>query len=65
MDSQKFDAKIIHKDAESITAFCLSNSTETTVAAATHKEIVEIDISSLLKPPVWVDDDSDDESEDG
>lgn len=44
-------------------AFCLNAVTETTIAAATHKEVVELDISSLLNPPMWMEDDSDEESD--
>ena len=65
MDSQRFEAKIIHKDQEAVNAFCLNTISETTIAAATHKELIELDISTLLSPPVWVEDDSDNDSDDG
>lgn len=54
--------KLIHKDQEVIPAFCMNSCTETQLCVATHKELLEMDISSLLNPPVWLDDDSDDES---
>lgn len=60
-DSVKFGVKIIHKDPEVVSAFCLNSSQETSIALATHKEVLELDISSLLHPPSWGDSDSEDE----
>ena len=44
-----------------ISSFCVSTSSESSIALATHKELLELDISTLLNPPSWLDSDSDDE----
>lgn len=55
--------KLIHKDPEIISTFCTNATNESMVALATHKEVLELDISSILKQPVWIEEqDSDDES---
>ncbi|KAL7632237.1 UNVERIFIED_CONTAM: hypothetical protein RMT77_017453 [Armadillidium vulgare] len=46
--------KIIHKDQDSITAFCMNKINNGLVAVATMKEVQEIDISLLLKHPSWL-----------
>lgn len=60
-ESQKYDVKMIHKEPELIAAFCISSGTETQIAVATHKEVLELDITTLLNPPVWLDDNDSDE----
>lgn len=51
--------RIIHKDHESILAFCLNNSTSTKIAFANPREIQELDISLLLESPNWYEDECD------
>ncbi|XP_077556185.1 rabconnectin-3 alpha isoform X7 [Haemaphysalis longicornis] len=53
--------RIIHKDAESISAFCISQwvqANEGILALATPKELQELDISPLLEPALWLDDEA-------
>lgn len=49
--------RIIHKDHESISAFCLNNVNPGFIALATPREIQEMDISLLLESPDWMEDD--------
>ncbi|XP_047120921.1 dmX-like protein 2 [Schistocerca piceifrons] len=48
--------KIIHKDQDSISAFCLNQANPGFLALATPKEIQEMDISLLLESPLWLED---------
>lgn len=49
---------MIHKDTDVVNAFCVTPSNDSLIAVAVHKEILEMDISSLLKPPAWTEDDA-------
>lgn len=51
--------RIIHKDHESILAFCLNNNTSTKIAVANPREVQELDISLLLESPNWYEDECD------
>lgn len=48
--------RIIHKEQESISAFCINLSNHGMMALATPKELQEIDISLLLESPNWLED---------
>jgi hypothetical protein len=48
--------KIIHKDQEQISAFCLNAINSGFIALVTPKEIQEMDISLLLDSPNWMED---------
>lgn len=48
--------RIIHKDQESILAFCLNRVNTGLMALATPKELQEIDVSLLLDSPNWLED---------
>ncbi|XP_055376112.1 dmX-like protein 2 [Condylostylus longicornis] len=48
--------KIIHKEQESISAFCVNNTSCGLLAIATPKEIQELDISLLLNTPSYYED---------
>lgn len=48
--------RIIHKDQESISAFCLNRVNQGLLALATPKELQEIDVSLLLDSPNWLED---------
>ncbi|KAK8770105.1 hypothetical protein V5799_013430 [Amblyomma americanum] len=50
--------RIIHKDQESISAFCISQANEGILSLATPKELQELDISALLEPAPWLDDEA-------
>lgn len=50
--------RIIHKDQESISAFCISQVNEGILSLATTKELQELDISALLEPAPWLDDEA-------
>uniref|UniRef100_T1IMB2 RAVE complex protein Rav1 C-terminal domain-containing protein n=1 Tax=Strigamia maritima TaxID=126957 RepID=T1IMB2_STRMM len=49
--------RIIHKDQDSISSFCINKAGIGILALATTKEIQELDISVLLEPPLWLEDD--------
>ena len=51
--------RVIHKDHESILAFCLNNSSSTMIAVANPREVQELDISLLLESPNWYEDECD------
>ncbi|XP_037805529.1 dmX-like protein 2 [Lucilia sericata] len=51
--------RIIHKDHESILAFCLNNNASTMIAVANPREVQELDISLLLESPNWYEDECD------
>ncbi|XP_018562526.1 dmX-like protein 2 isoform X2 [Anoplophora glabripennis] len=48
--------RIIHKDQDSIAAFCLNQVNGGLIAVATPKELQEMDISLLLELPAWLED---------
>lgn len=48
--------RIIHKDQESISAFCLNNVNPGLITLATPREVQEMDISLLLESPNWMED---------
>lgn len=48
--------RIIHKDQESISAFCVNLINPGMLAVATPKEVQEMDISLLLESPHWLED---------
>lgn len=48
--------RIIHKDQEAISAFCLNHISGGMMALATPKDLQEIDISLLLESPNWLED---------
>ncbi|XP_054286224.1 dmX-like protein 2 isoform X3 [Macrosteles quadrilineatus] len=48
--------RIIHKEQDSITAFCLNNVNGGLLALATPREVQEMDISLLLEMPSWLED---------
>ncbi|XP_076371203.1 dmX-like protein 2 isoform X5 [Tachypleus tridentatus] len=50
--------RIIHKDQDSITTFCVSKINAGIIALATPKEIQELDISLLLEPTPWLEDEA-------
>lgn len=50
--------RIIHKDQESISAFCVSQVNEGIIALATPKEMQELDISMMLEPLPWLEDEA-------
>lgn len=49
--------RVIHKDQESISAFCINKSSQGLISVATPREIQEMDISLLLESPNWYEDD--------
>jgi hypothetical protein len=48
--------RIIHKDQESISAFCINLTNAGMLALATPRELQEMDISLLLDSPNWLED---------
>ena len=46
--------KIIHKDQDSVTSFCINRENPGLVTIATVKEVQELDISLLYKHPSWL-----------
>lgn len=48
--------RIIHKDQESISAFCLNHANPGLISLATPREVQEMDISLLLDSPNWMED---------
>ncbi|KAL5274949.1 DMXL1 family protein [Megaselia abdita] len=48
--------RVIHKDQESISAFCINNASQGLISVATPHEIQEMDISLLLDSPNWYED---------
>ncbi|KAK3098460.1 hypothetical protein FSP39_019692 [Pinctada imbricata] len=50
--------KIIHKEQDLITAFALNQANANCLALSTQKEVVEIDISPILSPPNWLEDEN-------
>jgi len=50
--------KIIHKDQEGITAFCVNQANLNCISVGTQKEVVEMDITGIIHPPVWLEDET-------
>ncbi|XP_064608806.1 dmX-like protein 2 isoform X2 [Liolophura sinensis] len=50
--------KIIHKEQDIISAFTINQANPNCISLSTQKELVELDISSILDPPAWLDDDT-------
>lgn len=48
--------RIIHKEQDSISAFCLNQVTTGLLAIATPREVQEMNISLLLENPTWLED---------
>ena len=48
--------RIIHKDQESISAFCINSVNGGLLGLSTPREIQEMDISLLLESPNWLED---------
>ncbi|KAJ8668951.1 hypothetical protein QAD02_000210 [Eretmocerus hayati] len=48
--------RIIHKEQDSISAFCLNQTNQGLMALATPREVQEMDISLLLELPSWLED---------
>ncbi|XP_065223519.1 dmX-like protein 2 isoform X2 [Planococcus citri] len=48
--------RIIHKEQESISAFCLNQVNNGLISIATPREVQEMDISLLLELPSWLED---------
>lgn len=48
--------RVIHKDQEQISAFCLNNVNPGLIALATPREVQEMDIALLLESPHWMED---------
>ncbi|XP_076053753.1 rabconnectin-3 alpha isoform X2 [Oratosquilla oratoria] len=46
--------KVIHKDQDSITAFCINKINPGSIALATVKEVQELDMTLLLEHPAWL-----------
>lgn len=47
--------RVIHKDQESISAFCVNRCTASSITVATSKDMQELDISGLLDNVGWLD----------
>lgn len=47
--------RVIHKDQESISAFCVNRCTASSITVATSKDMQELDISGLLDNVSWLD----------
>ncbi|ELU10253.1 hypothetical protein CAPTEDRAFT_201231 [Capitella teleta] len=50
--------KVIHKDQDMILSFCINQANLNCVSLGTQKEVIEMDISGILNPPVWLEDDT-------
>ena len=47
--------KIIHKEQDAVTAFCINKVSSGLMALSTQKELQELDVSLLLNPDTWQD----------
>ena len=45
--------KIIHKEQEAVTSFCINKVSSGLMAISTQKELQELDVSLLLNPNTW------------
>ena len=50
--------RIVHKDQENISAFCINRTNHGLIAISTPKEIQELDISKLLEPVPFLEDEA-------
>ncbi|KAK6180445.1 hypothetical protein SNE40_012599 [Patella caerulea] len=50
--------KIIHKEQDIITAFSINQANLNCIALATQKELVELDITKIINPPSWLEDET-------
>ncbi|PVD19781.1 hypothetical protein C0Q70_20272 [Pomacea canaliculata] len=50
--------KVVHKEQDIITSFAINQDNGSILALATQKELVELDIGLLLRPPAWLSDDN-------
>ncbi|XP_053214869.1 dmX-like protein 2 isoform X2 [Panonychus citri] len=50
--------RIVHKEQDNISAFCLNNTQSGYIAIATPKEVQELDISVLLEPVPWLEEEA-------
>lgn len=50
--------KIIHKEQDIITAFALNQANSNFVVLSTQKDVIELDVSHLLSPPTWLEDEN-------
>ena len=58
-DKPEISVKMIHKDQEAVGAFCINQNNLNCVALALSKEILQLDIGAMLRPPTWVESDLD------
>ena len=47
--------KVIHKEHEAVTAFCINKVSSGLMAISTQKELQELDVALLLNPNTWQD----------
>jgi len=54
-DAKRFEspARIVHKDHELITAFCINNVNSNCISIASAKDVQEIDLSDMLASDAW------------
>ena len=45
--------KVIHKEHEAVTAFCINKVSSGLMAISTQKELQELDVALLLNPNTW------------
>ena len=50
--------KIVHRDADQISSFCLNSANDGLMAMATPKEIQELNITPLLDPVPWLEEEA-------
>ncbi|XP_064619402.1 dmX-like protein 1 isoform X3 [Lineus longissimus] len=50
--------KIIHKEQDIITSFCINQANLNCITLSTQKEIIEMDIGPILDPPEWLEDET-------
>jgi hypothetical protein len=50
--------RIVHKDQDNISAFCINRTNAGLIALSTPKEIQELDISVLLEPVPWLEEEA-------
>jgi WD40 repeat protein len=50
--------KIIHKDQDALTCFCVNEANLNSIVVATQKELLELDITNVLSPPAFLQDDT-------
>ncbi|XP_074603304.1 rabconnectin-3 alpha isoform X2 [Brevipalpus obovatus] len=50
--------RIVHKDQDNISAFCINSTQSGLISLATPKEIIEMDISSLLETTPWLEEEA-------